>query len=143
MAFSIAFASSLFAKQLAILMVPVFILSFVFAKGVEKLWNKQVLVLVIAMGVITIPLIAMTLNFSSTNVTRAGTVANSTLTQVSQGYWDLYPLPLLWRKHLFWPVALLGILFLCHVNMAKGETELFFYFVDSCCLRVHRSHQAV
>jgi hypothetical protein len=127
-AFAIAFVLSLYAKQLAVLMAPVFILSLVFNKGVRKLWDRQNLVLMIAIGVMTLPLIAMTVKFSPTNIAFASTAADNQLTQVSDGHWDSYPLPLLWNQHLFWPVALLGILFLC-VSIWRREKQSYFFIL--------------
>jgi hypothetical protein len=67
-AFAISFAVSLYAKQTAMFLFPVFLCYFCLTKGIKKLLTKEIILSCTIMALLIAPLIPITLKFSQTNV---------------------------------------------------------------------------
>lgn len=66
--FAVGVVLSGYAKQLAVLMFPVYAFQFVSAYGIRPLFRRSTLLVIAAIGTCLIPLVAQTLNYSQFNV---------------------------------------------------------------------------
>lgn len=127
-AFGLTVTLSLYAKHVAIFMLPVFALYWVMTKGPKKVLDKTVLLTGLGILVMVSPLVFITLEFGSGNVSWAATVVEHQL-QAGLGFTtEIFPLKLIWRDHLSWPVILVSVGLMANV-LWRRDTRFVFFFL--------------
>jgi hypothetical protein len=104
--FVICAATSLYAKQLAIFMFPVYGVILLTQLGWRSLFRRHVIVMILAGAALVAPLAAMTLALSPDNVRVVKTAATLMVTGARR-VTALSILTIIVRTHLSWPIALL------------------------------------
>lgn len=106
-AFVVSFVLSAYAKQVAIFMLPAFVLHIVIRGGVRKLVTKEVVLCFVAIGVLLAPLALMTLKFSPANVRFATSAPLAAKADLAQLFF--YPRTF-WSNQVSAPVVVLSVL---------------------------------
>jgi hypothetical protein len=139
-AFAVGFALSIYAKHLAGLMLPIFIVYLSWLKGVRKLISKEMILSGILIILLIVPLIPLTLKFSQASV---ALVTDQTLFSRLESFNVLYHLKALWQHHLTLPVLFLSLISMGAAIYRKDPRETFFllwiagYYLQITFMGVH------
>ena len=106
-AFAISLVLSVYARQQAVFMIPVFLCYFLIAKGPRKLITKEIIVSCIIIALLLLPVVPMTLKFSQTNVRAVSEKSLSSRFELSN---VLYHVKALWHPQLTVPALILSLL---------------------------------
>ena len=122
LAFVITFILSIFSKQTAIFMFPVFLFYFIITKGFRKLITKEAVISYVIIILMIVPLTMMTLKFSQFNVAwvRDGIFSNIGLPKI------LHSLKYIWKYHLTLPVLTLSIISICVSIYQRDKRVILF-----------------
>lgn len=139
-AFAFNFALSIYAKHLASLMLPIFLVYLGGIKGIKKLLSKEMILSGILIILLVTPLIPLTLKFSQANIEL---VADQTLPSRLEPYNLLYHLKALWPCHLTLPVLVLSLISIGFSLYRKDPRSMFFllwivgYYLQITLLGAH------
>lgn len=131
-AFVITFVFSIFSKQIAIFMFPVFLIDFFMTKGIRALTTRKAVIYYLIISFLILPLIFMTLKFSHYNVSwiKDGIFSNFGLSSILQSF------KFVWHDHLTFPVLILSLISICISLYRRDRREMFFilWIVGLCIL---------
>jgi len=120
--FTIAFVLSMYSKQTAVLMFPVYLIYFFITKGYRKLMSKHVFY-ALAIGVLMLmPLVPLTLKFSQHNVDWTKEAVSESVT-ASRYYWTAV---FMWRAYPSLPVWILAGISICLSLYKKDKRVILF-----------------
>lgn len=106
-AFVISLALSIYARQQALFMIPIFLCYFALTMGARRLVSRQVLIACLIGAVLLLPLVPITLELSRTNVRM---VLSGSLPSRFDPHAVFYYAKVVWGSLLTPPVVLLGLL---------------------------------
>lgn len=106
-AFALAAVLSVYAKHLALFVLPAFVLYLVVRNGVRALFTRELFIAALMVIGLLLPLVPITLEFSRTNV---GWVASRTVASRFDLSNVLYYIQVVWRYQLILPVLVLSAL---------------------------------
>ncbi len=123
---------SLYSKQIAIFMLPVFFFYLLIQKGPKRLIRKDLIISYIIVIVLSLPLILITLKFSQGNV--AWVTQKTVGSRLSLSNLSFY-LKMLWENHLTLPV-LIGSLISIFVSLYRRDKRsmIFLFWIIGCYL---------
>ena len=125
---AIGVSLSIYAKQTAIFMFPVFFFYLLIRKGFRGLFKKEVIISCILIGLLLLPLVPITLKYSHSTL-----ISLKTSTSKSDVLWFSYYLKVLWRHHLTLPILLLSLISIVISAFRRDKRAIIFYFwIVSC-----------
>ena len=127
-AFIASFVLSLFSKQTAVFMVPLFLIYYLLTKDVRRLLTKKVIISCIIITLLILPLILVTLKFSQLNVgwIKETIFSNIGLNRLSD------PLKTIWQNHFTFPVLILSLIGICLSIFKRDKRAIVFILWITC-----------
>ncbi|HWP47162.1 MAG TPA: glycosyltransferase family 39 protein [Candidatus Limnocylindrales bacterium] len=145
-AFAISFSLSVYAKHLAIFMLPIFLLYLLLTRGVRKLLAKEVILAVILTFLLLLPLIPLTLKFSQTNISWVAQKSLSSRVGLSP---ILYYPRALWQEQLTLPVLILSLVSLGGSLYRRDKRAILFllwigiFYVEITCTGAREARYSI
>ncbi len=127
-AFIVAFIFSVFSKQLAIFIFPVFIFYFFITKGIRTIITKKAIIVCIISILLLLPLIIITLKYSQTNVAWIKEAISSDI-GLNRFYYSIKPI---WSNQLTLPVFILSLFSICLSIYRRDKRVLLFVLWITC-----------
>ncbi|MHC4267809.1 MAG: ArnT family glycosyltransferase [Planctomycetota bacterium] len=127
-AFIITFILSVFTKQLAIFMLPVFIFCFFMTKGVRILFTKKAIIFCIIFTLLLLPLIFISLKYSQMTIVWISRMISSDI-ELSRFY---DPFIQIWRNLLTLPVLIFSLFSICLSIFLRDKRVLLFVLWIIC-----------
>ncbi len=127
-AFIITFILSVFSKQLAIFMFPVFFFYFFVTKDARTIITKKAIIICIIFILLMLPLIFITLKYSQVNVAWISRTISSDI-GLNRFYFSIKPI---WKNQLTLPVLILCIFSICLSMYRRDKRVLFFALWITC-----------
>ena len=143
---ALAFVLSAFSKQLAVLFLPIFVIYFLLRRGIRALLNRNVALAAIATGVFLLPLVALTLKLSPSNV--AWVVRKSLSMRASLPNISYYAMAL-WNSQLTLPVLFLSVVGTVLSVLRRDQRIMLFvlwiagFYVQLTAGGVHNARYAI
>jgi hypothetical protein len=121
--FAVAAAASVYAKHHCVFMLPIFLIYAALRRGLSHLFSRDMLLVVVLLGLLLVPLVPMTLEFSRINITWVETAGHSSRFLLSN---LLYYPSALWRHLLTVPVLILSAISLA-VSVARRDRRVLLF----------------
>ena len=126
---ALTFILSVYAKHIAVFMLPVLLGCLLAKKGWKRLFAKELLVSYAIIAILIVPLAAITLKFSQVNVSVIHAPVSSKLVLSNV----LYHIKAVWTHHLLFPVLGLSLLSMLISIYRRDRRIILFLLWIVCC----------